>query len=86
MPDMLIRPHVLPPAPFVSSNGSSITCFSVRAVARAPQSPKLLTRPEAQVLDDVVEHLPESFDLEAIRARVDEPSPYAMVAIQARRA
>ena len=37
-----------------------------------------------QVLDDVVEHLPESFDLEAIRARVDEPSPYAMVAIQAR--
>ena len=37
-----------------------------------------------QVLDDVVEHLPDSFDLEAIRARVDEPSPYAMVAIQAR--
>lgn len=32
-----------------------------------------------------MEHLPESFDLEAIRARVDEPSPYAMVAIQARR-
>ena len=31
-----------------------------------------------------MEHLPESFDLEAIRARVDEPSPYAMVAIQAR--
>lgn len=38
----------------------------------------------SQVLDDVVEHLPESFDLEAIRVRVDEPSPYAMVAIQAR--
>ena len=35
-----------------------------------------------QVLDDVFEHLPESFDLEAIRSRVDEPSPYAMVAIQ----
>jgi len=37
-----------------------------------------------QVLDDVAEHLPEAFDLEAIRGRVDERTPYAMVAIQAR--
>ena len=39
-----------------------------------------------QVLDDVAEHLPEAFDLEAIRGRVDELTPYAMVAIQARAA
>ena len=34
------------------------------------------------VLDDLVERLPENFDLEDIRSRVDEYSPYVMVAIQ----
>ena len=36
------------------------------------------------VLDDLVERLPENFDLEDIRSRVDEYSPYVMVAIQVR--
>lgn len=36
----------------------------------------------AQVLDDLVERLPEQFDMEDIRGRVDEFSPYVMVAIQ----
>ncbi|DBB00312.1 TPA: Dynein beta chain, flagellar outer arm [Trebouxia sp. C0004] len=34
------------------------------------------------VLDDLVERLPEQFDMEDIRGRVDEFSPYVMVAIQ----
>ena len=34
------------------------------------------------VLDDVMERLPENFDLEDIRGRVDEVTPYVMVAIQ----
>lgn len=34
------------------------------------------------VLDDLVERLPENFDLEDIRSRVDEYTPYVMVAIQ----
>ena len=34
------------------------------------------------VLDDVMEKLPENFDLEDIRGRVDEVTPYVMVAIQ----
>lgn len=34
------------------------------------------------VLDDLGERLPELFDLEAIRGRVDEFTPYVMVAIQ----
>lgn len=34
------------------------------------------------VLDDVVERLPENFDVEDIRGRVDEVTPYVMVAIQ----
>ena len=34
------------------------------------------------VLDDVADRLPPAFDLAEIRARADEPSPYAMVAIQ----
>lgn len=35
-----------------------------------------------QVLDDLVERLPEQFDMEDIRGRVDEFGPYVMVAIQ----
>ena len=34
------------------------------------------------VLDDVLERLPETPPLDDIRARVDEPSPYTMVALQ----
>ena len=34
------------------------------------------------VLDDLGERLPEQFDLEAIRGRADEFTPYVMVAIQ----
>lgn len=34
------------------------------------------------MLDDLVERLPEQFDMEDIRGRVDEFSPYVMVAIQ----
>ncbi|KAK9808985.1 hypothetical protein WJX72_007373 [[Myrmecia] bisecta] len=34
------------------------------------------------VLDDLVERLPEQFDMEDIRGRVEELSPYVMVAIQ----
>ena len=34
------------------------------------------------VLDDLVERLPEDFDLEDIRGRVDDFTPYVMVAIQ----
>lgn len=37
---------------------------------------------DVQVLDDLVERLPEMFDMEDIRGRVDEFSPYIMVAIQ----
>lgn len=37
-----------------------------------------------QVLDDVRERLPEPFDMEDIRSRVAELTPYIMVAIQAR--
>ena len=37
------------------------------------------------VLDDLVERLPELFDMEEIRGRVDEITPYVMVAIQASR-
>ena len=36
------------------------------------------------MLDDLLERLPELFDLEDIRSRVDELTPYIMVAIQAR--
>lgn len=36
------------------------------------------------VLDDVLERLPAAFDMEEIRSRVDEFSPYVMVAIQVR--
>ena len=34
------------------------------------------------VLDDLLERLPELFDLEDIRSRIDELTPYIMVAIQ----
>ncbi|CAD7696266.1 unnamed protein product [Ostreobium quekettii] len=34
------------------------------------------------VLDDLVERLPDNFDLEDIRSRVDDYTPYVMVAIQ----
>eukprot|EP00232_Nephroselmis_pyriformis_P019075 CAMPEP_0182900652 /NCGR_PEP_ID=MMETSP0034_2-20130328/28990_1 /TAXON_ID=156128 /ORGANISM="Nephroselmis pyriformis, Strain CCMP717" /LENGTH=4527 /DNA_ID=CAMNT_0025034901 /DNA_START=131 /DNA_END=13711 /DNA_ORIENTATION=+ len=34
------------------------------------------------VLDDLVEKLPENFDMEDIRGKVDEVTPYVMVAIQ----
>ncbi len=34
------------------------------------------------MLDDLVERLPEQFDMEDIRGRVDEFTPYVMVAIQ----
>lgn len=37
------------------------------------------------VLDDLTERLPEQFDMEDIRGRVDEYTPYVMVAIQVRR-
>ena len=36
------------------------------------------------VLDDLLERLPELFDLEDIRSRIDELTPYIMVAIQVR--
>lgn len=36
------------------------------------------------VLDDLVERLPDNFDMEDIRGRVDEYTPYVMVAIQVR--
>lgn len=36
------------------------------------------------MLDDLVERLPPAFDMEEIRSRVDEFTPYVMVAIQAR--
>ena len=36
------------------------------------------------VLDDVLERLPEMPNLDEIRARAEEPSPYTMVALQAR--
>jgi dynein heavy chain len=42
-------------------------------------------RPEERaklVLDDILERLPETPRLEEIAARVDEPSPYTMVALQ----
>ena len=34
------------------------------------------------MLDDLADKLPEQFDMEEIRARVDEYTPYVMVAIQ----
>ncbi len=34
------------------------------------------------VLDDLGDRLPEQFDMEDVRGRVDEASPYVMVAIQ----
>lgn len=34
------------------------------------------------VLDDLADRLPEQFDLEEIRGRADELTPYVMVAIQ----
>lgn len=34
------------------------------------------------VLDDLADRLPEMFDMEDIRSRVDEVTPYVMVAIQ----
>ena len=36
------------------------------------------------VLDDVLERLPEMPNLDEIRGRAEEPSPYTMVALQAR--
>lgn len=33
------------------------------------------------VLDDVLDKLPDLFDMEDIRSKVDELSPYVMVAI-----
>lgn len=36
------------------------------------------------VLDDLADRLPEMFDMEDIRSRVDEFTPYVMVAIQVR--
>ena len=35
-----------------------------------------------QVLDEISERLPELFDMEDIRNRVDDFTPYVMVAIQ----
>ncbi len=35
-----------------------------------------------QVLDNILERLPEQFAMDDLRARLDEPTPYAMVAIQ----
>ena len=35
-----------------------------------------------QVLDEISERLPELFDMEDIRNRVDDFNPYVMVAIQ----
>lgn len=37
------------------------------------------------VLDDLADRLPEMFDMEDIRSRVDEVTPYVMVAIQVSR-
>jgi dynein heavy chain len=34
------------------------------------------------VLDDLADRLPDMFDMEDIRGRVDEYTPYVMVAIQ----
>jgi hypothetical protein len=34
------------------------------------------------VLDDLADRLPEQYDMEDIRSRVDEVTPYVMVAIQ----
>lgn len=34
------------------------------------------------VLDDLADRLPEQYDMEDIRGRVDEVTPYVMVAIQ----
>jgi dynein heavy chain len=36
------------------------------------------------VLDDLADRLPEQYDMEDIRGRVDEVTPYVMVAIQVR--
>lgn len=36
------------------------------------------------VLDDLADRLPEQYDMEDIRSRVDEVTPYVMVAIQVR--
>lgn len=35
-----------------------------------------------QVLDNILERLPEQFAMDDLRGRLDEPTPYAMVAIQ----
>lgn len=37
------------------------------------------------MLDDLADRLPPEYDLEEVRGRVDEVTPYAMVAIQVRR-
>lgn len=48
----------------------------IRRYACVPSSLRL------QVLDDIRERLPEAFDMEDIRSRVAELTPYIMVAIQ----
>ncbi len=36
------------------------------------------------VLDDLAERLPDQFDMEEVRGKVDEYTPYVMVAVQVR--
>jgi dynein heavy chain len=49
-----------------------------------PANACLLIPPTAimQVLDDLTDRLPELYDMEEIRGRIDEYTPYVMVAVQ----
>lgn len=61
------------------------TAFAVWKAHAAAALPLYVFNKQAKlVLDDVLERLPEMPNLDEIRARAEEPSPYTMVALQAR--
>ena len=76
---------------FLSDNERQCTQFTIRMeLARSMTSIFsedkccVLRGQWLQVLDDIRERLPEAFDMEDIRSRVAELTPYIMVAIQVR--
>ena len=61
--------------------GPAVPAGAAAAAAGRAQTPEERAK---SVLDDLLERMPELFDLEDIRSRIDELTPYIMVAIQAR--
>lgn len=62
--------------------GSSLLCLEPQ---RATQDNAMSIEEHAKmILDDILEKLPETPKLDDIRSQIDEPTPFAMVALQVR--